>query len=127
MGRNPQKLKPSDRELDVMTALWELSEGTVAELRIRLAGLGHELAYNTVQTLLNRLVEKGHVAREKTGRSYRYRPILRRPAAAGRAVRSLVERFFGGSAEALAQHLVASGLEHDELDRLQRTIEGRAR
>jgi predicted transcriptional regulator len=127
MRPSHQKPKPSDRELDVMTALWELSEGTVAELRTRLEGHGHELAYNTVQTLLNRLVEKGHAAREKSGRSYRYRPTLRRPAAAGRAVRALVERFFGGSPEALAQHLVASGLERDELDRLQRYLEERTR
>jgi hypothetical protein len=42
-------------------------------------------------------------------------------------VRALVERFFGGSPEALAQHLVASGLERDELDRLQRYLEERTR
>jgi len=112
-----------ERELDVMEALWELGDGTVADVQRRLDGHGYQAAYTTVQTMLNRLVEKGHASREKEGRSFRYRPALRQAAAVGRAIGSLVERFFGGSTEALAQHLVERDLEPAELDRLQRLLE----
>lgn len=114
------------RELEVMEALWELREGTVTDVQRRLEGRGYEAAYTTVQTMLNRLVEKGHAEREKEGRSFRYRPTLRQTAAVRGAVRSLVERFFGGSAAALARHLVESDLEPAELERLQRLIDEEA-
>jgi len=112
-----------ERELDVMEALWELEEGTVTEVQRRLDARGYEAAYTTVQTMLNRLVEKGHAMREKDGRSFCYRPALGKAAAVGRAIGGLVERFFGGSAGALAQHLVESDLDPAELDRLQRFLE----
>ena len=112
-----------ERELDVMEALWELREGTVTEVQRRLDARGYEAAYTTVQTMLNRLVEKGHAMREKDGRSFRYRPALGQAAAVGRAIGGLVERFFGGSAEALAKHLVETDLDPAELDRLQRFLE----
>lgn len=116
-----------ERELEVMEALWELGTGAVSDVQRRLEGRGYEAAYTTVQTMLNRLVEKGHAEREKEGRAYRYRPTLRQTAAVRGAVRSVVERFFGGSAAALARHLVESDLEPAELERLQRLIDEETR
>lgn len=123
MSRTGSTPGMGERELEVMEALWELGEGTVSDVQRRLDGRGYEAAYTTVQTMLNRLVEKGHAEREKEGRSFRYRPTLRQTAAVRGAVRHLVERFFGGSAEALAKHLVESDLEPSELARLQRWID----
>ncbi len=118
MTREGTKL--GERELDIMNALWELGTASVAEVRER---LGAGVAYNTVQTMLNRLETKGHITRELHGRAYRYRPLLRQPAVAGKAVRSLIDRFFSGSAEALAAHLVSRGLSKRELDRVRKLIE----
>ena len=42
-------------ELRVMKALWELSKGSVAEVRASLQQRGNDLAYTTVMTLLGRL------------------------------------------------------------------------
>ena len=112
-----------DRELDIMNALWELKNASVSEVRERLAASGVDAAYTTVQTMLNRLEAKGHVVRTLDGRAYRYRPHLRQPAAAGKAVRSLIQRFFSGSAEALAAHLVSGDLSEEELKRVRRLID----
>jgi predicted transcriptional regulator len=92
----------------------------VAEVRERLSD---DVAYNTVQTMLNRLETKGHVRRELHGRAYRYRSQLRQPSVAGNAVRSVIDRFFSGSAEALAAHLVSRGLSKRELDRVRKLID----
>ena len=112
-----------DRELDLMNALWERGEATVAEVREDLAASGVEIAYTTVQTLLNRLTDKRIVARVRSGRAFVYRPLLHRPTAAGGAVSSLLDRFFGGSAAALARHLVEHDLDPDEIERLQRLLD----
>lgn len=114
--------KLGERELDILNALWERGEASVTEVLEDLKVRGHEVAYNTVQTMLNRLESKGHAARELRGRAYVYRARLRRPAAAGKAVRTVIERFFGGSSEALAAHLVTGDLDPAELDRVSLLI-----
>jgi BlaI family penicillinase repressor len=116
---NPTLL--GERELDLMQALWRAGSGTVAEVQARIP----ELAYTTVQTMLNRLQAKGYLRRDREGRAYRYRPLVKRPAAQQGAVRRVLRRFFDGSSEALAVHLVESGMETEELDRLGRLIRER--
>lgn len=119
----PNSSRLGERELDIMNALWDAREATVGDVHAALAARGLEVAYNTVQTMLNRLETKGHVSRERSGRAFVYRPRLRRPAVAGRAVRSVIERFFGGSSEALAKHLVEGDLDPKELERVRRLID----
>jgi BlaI family transcriptional regulator, penicillinase repressor len=112
-----------ERELDIMQELWRLGTGTVTDVQAGLAGRGQELAYNTVQTMLNRLEEKGLVRRDFSDRAHRYRPLVKEQAVAGKAIRSLASRFFEGSAEALAARLVESELDAEEIDRLRAVIE----
>lgn len=90
-------------ELEIMKALWEAGPSTVAEVRAR---LGSELAYTTVQTMLNVLLRKGKVRRVQQGRAFRYRAALSRERAAGSAVGDMVKRMFGGSGEALLMAMV---------------------
>lgn len=112
-----------DRELDLMEVLWELGEGSVVDVQKRLQAGEIDLAYTTVQTMLNRLVDKGVVEREKEGRAYRYRATVRQPVVAGRSVRDLIRRFFDGSSEALARYLVRERLDSREMERLRSYLE----
>jgi BlaI family transcriptional regulator, penicillinase repressor len=125
MRGEPRKL--GERELDIMRVLWRLGRATVAEVQEALRDEGHDVAYTTVQTMLNRLEAKGRVARDTSGKAHRYRSRLKEPTAAGSAVRSLVDRFFGGSAEALATRLVERDLDDETLDRLQAAIDEQRR
>ena len=125
MPRETPKL--GERELDIMRALWRLERATVGEVQEALRAEGHDVAYTSVQTMLNRLEAKGRVARDTSGKAHRYRPRLKEPAAAGSAVRSLIDRFFGGSAEALATHLVERNMDAETLDRLQAAIDEQRR
>ncbi len=68
----------TDRELDVMSVLWDRETATVAEVRERLAD---RLAYTTVLTVLRTLEQKGYVAHASEGRAHRYRPLVKRDAA----------------------------------------------
>ena len=119
--------KLGERELDIMQALWERGESTVGEVHEALVGLGHAVAYTTVQTMLNRLEAKGLLRRDRRGRAHSYRPVMKEPAAASVAVRRVVDRFFGGDPAQLATHLVEGDIEARDLDRIQALIEQRRR
>jgi BlaI family transcriptional regulator, penicillinase repressor len=113
----------TDRELDVMTVLWERGSGTVAEVR---AALDDELAYTTVLTVLRILEAKGHVRHEGEGRAHRYYALVAERAARRGAVRELVDRFFSGSPELLLTELVGDRvLGRADLRRLRRLLDAR--
>src|SRR5271170_3324722 len=90
-------------ELEIMQVLWEVGPCTVAEVQPKLKA---ELAYTTVQTMLNVLLRKKKVKRVQEGRAYRYRPAVSRERATGSALSDLVKRMFGGSSEALLMAMV---------------------
>jgi predicted transcriptional regulator len=115
----------TDRELDVMSVLWDLGSATVAEVRERLSD---ELAYTTVLTVLRTLEQKGHVGHTGEGRAHRYHPLVKRAAAGRSALRRLVEKVFDGSPELLMTQLVSDkNLSDEELRRLRRLVDERLR
>lgn len=110
-------------ELEIMNALWDEGPATVQEVQERVRE-SRPLAYTTVQTMLNILVRKKHAKRTLVERAYRYRAAVSREKTAGSAARDLVQRMFGGSAEALVLSLVESEqLTPETLRRLQEMIE----
>jgi BlaI family transcriptional regulator, penicillinase repressor len=65
------ELPPSDRELDVLKVLWEIGSGSVRDVRDRVSpDLG--LAFNTVQTVLRNMEDKGLVGHRAEGRTFIY-------------------------------------------------------
>jgi BlaI family penicillinase repressor len=109
-----------DRELDVMTVLWQHSSGTVTEV---LEALNTSLAYTTVLTILRNLEAKGFVSRQEEGRAHRYFPKVKQRAAQRRAVRRLIDTLFLGSPEALLTQLVADhDLTPEELRRIAKKL-----
>jgi BlaI family penicillinase repressor len=91
-------------ELEIMNVLWETGPANVQTVQSRIQG--RELAYTTVQTMLNVLYRKGRVRRQLKDRAYVYRPILSRQKAIKQAVGDMLDRFFGGSADSLVLNLV---------------------
>src|SRR6058998_1932678 len=115
----------TDRELDVMSVLWDLGDATVAEVRDQLAD---KLAYTTVLTVLRTLEQKGYVGHTGEGRAHRYRPLVKREAAGRSALRRLVEKVFDGSPELLMTQLVSDkNLSDEELRRLRKLLADRLR
>jgi BlaI family penicillinase repressor len=90
-------------ELEIMQVLWQSGPCTVAEVQPKLKA---ELAYTTVQTMLNVLLRKKKVKRVQEGRAYRYRPVVTRERATSSALSDLVQRMFGGSSEAMLMAMV---------------------
>lgn len=59
-------------QLQVMSAVWRLGAATVEEVRSALPPR-YRGAYNTIQTVLNRLAERGLLSRHKVGNAFEYR------------------------------------------------------
>jgi predicted transcriptional regulator len=102
-----KSLNLTEAEQRLMEVLWEKGSATVAEVAEALPKkLG--LAYNTVLTTLRILEDKGYVrhTRPKDGRKFLYTPVVSRDQASHSALRHLLSRFFGNSAEALVLNLL---------------------
>jgi predicted transcriptional regulator len=93
-------------ELECLSVLWPLGEGTVRDIHRALAE-SKPRAYTTVMTIMDRLEQKGIVARRKVGRAFLYQPRLSAEEARLKAVEKIVDGFFNGSPEALVAHLVS--------------------
>jgi len=107
-------------ELEIMNVLWDEGAANVQAVQQHLA---RELAYTTVQTMLNILFRKGKVKRALKERAYVYRPAVTRSQFAGRHLGDLVDRLFGGSAESLVISLVeAKHLKPQTLARLNKLL-----
>ena len=111
----------TERELDIMSVLWRLGSGTVAEVR---DALSVELGYTSVLKMLQILAEKGMVRHEQEGRAYRYFPVVEQAEAGGHALRRIVDKIFQGSAElALARLVSDRPLSVDEVARLKALLD----
>jgi len=108
-------------ELEIMSVLWESGAANVQTVQ---QGLKRELAYTTVQTMLNILHRKGKVKRELKDRAYYYKPTVSRSKFVRQAVDDVIDRLFGGSAESLVMSLLeAKRLTPEKLARLNNLLE----
>jgi predicted transcriptional regulator len=92
-------------ELQIMQVIWKRGASNVSAVQ---EGLQQDLAYTTVQTMLNILERKGKLKRELSGRAFVYSATVTEAKASGHAVRDLVDRMFGGSSEDLVMSLIKS-------------------
>ena len=79
-------------ELECLTALWPMGEGTVRDIHRELS-IARKRAYTTVLTIMDRLAQKGIVTRHKVGRAYLYRANLSADEARLKAVEKIVAGF----------------------------------
>jgi BlaI family penicillinase repressor len=117
--RKTEQLTPL--ELEIMHVLWATGPANVQSVQQHLE---RELAYTTVQTMLNILHRKGKVKRTLKDRAYFYKPVVSRSQVVGQHMSDIVDRLFGGSAESLVMSLVETKhLTPRKLARLQKLLE----
>lgn len=121
---SPQKRpKPlGDVEQRVMDHVWANGPVTADACRQALAGVW-PMKESTVRTVLRRLEIKGYVSHTTEGRTYIYSAAEQPASVATRAVQHLIDRFWGGSAEALVAGLVDHAvITPKQLERLTKQI-----
>ncbi len=115
--------KLADAEWEIMKAIWHFKKPiTVREIHGYLYPEGQK-AYTTVQTIMNILVEKAFLRKDKIGMVNFYFPTVPKEDFAKHETQTLVSRIFQGSFGALANYLIDSGeLSPTELNRLKSLI-----
>lgn len=112
----------TERETQIMEILWSAGEGSAEFVRQSLPDQPHD---STVRTLLRILKDKGYV-RVSGRQPALYRPRVSRQQAQRKAARSLLARFFGGSADALVLRLLEDEeLTPEQLDQLKNYVASR--
>jgi len=134
MTNTPQARLKNDRPMNlrlknlgeveqlVMDYLWTHGPSSSEACREALAS-SRPMKDSTIRTVLRRLEEKGYLTHETEGRTFIYTASDARQNVAVRAVKSIIDRFCGGSAEQLVLGMVDNAvLNHKQLERLARKI-----
>jgi predicted transcriptional regulator len=107
-----------DLQAEVMTAVWKLGEATVDEVRAE-QPKRRRSAYTTVQTVLNRLVQRGLLERRREGRAFVYRPQIDESEYLARWIGGRLADASPSARRAALVHLVGE-LEPREVDEIAR-------
>jgi predicted transcriptional regulator len=115
-------------QTQLMSALWRLGAGTVEQVRSELPPR-YQGAYTTVQTVLNRLAERGLLSRHKIGNAIEYRPKI---SEADYLSRTIARTLAGASSDARQAALARLIADLDkgeltEVQRLARDVAGKRR
>src|SRR6476661_1569254 len=120
----PQFEDVSDAQLAVLQALWDNGPRTIRQLTDELYPDGTDSHYATVQKLLERLEEKGHVLRDRSTHAHRFTARIDRETIVGQRLRGVAEKLTGGMMAPLLTHLVkAETLSAEERDQLRSLID----
>jgi BlaI family penicillinase repressor len=111
----------SRRERQIMDIVYRRGRASVAEVH---GELPDAPSYSAVRALIATLHQKGHLAHEREGKKYVYRPIVAADAARRSALMRVVATFFDGSPVQAALALMSEAhLDPDELEALEAAIQ----
>jgi predicted transcriptional regulator len=112
----------TETELELMTILWRMGEGSVADVIDGLPA-GRNLAYTSVSTILRILEQKGVLNTRKEGRGHIYIPAIAKTDYEAKTVKHIVSRVFDGTPVALVRQLLDSvPLNAKELEEIQKIL-----
>ncbi len=109
---------PTEREMEILKVLWDIEEGSVREVHERLSSESG-LHFNTIQTQLRIMDDKGLVAHRREGRAFLYRPICTRKQLSSR----FLHKVYDGAVDQLVLNMLSSEkLSDKELRELESLI-----
>lgn len=114
----------TDTELEFISVLWRIGEGTVNDV---MAGLppDRKPAYTSVSTILRILEQKGVLAVRKEGRGHMYIPKIAKADYEAKAINHVVTKIFDGTPVSLVRQLLGSvKMSADELAELKELLDG---
>ena len=108
----------TQRELDIMSVLWNLGEATVTAVRDR---VDPNLAYTSISTMIRTLEMKGFVShRRGEGKTHVYFPVIDSETAGESVLDRVLNKVYGGSPIKLLAHLMEQNrLSDKELARMR--------
>jgi predicted transcriptional regulator len=125
----PGSEHPTGLELEILKVLWEESPLSVRGVRERLESEAERtLTHSSVITMLNIMVRKGFLRRQKEGKAFLFTPKVAKENVSGGFVGDLLSRVFDGSPAAMVLNLLeTTDLDGEELAELRRLINRKAK
>lgn len=112
-------------ELEFMTELWAIGQGSVRDVMARL-NPDRNLAYTSAATILRIMEQKGFVTSEKEGKTFIYSPALEKDAYQAKTLRDLSDKLFDGTPATLVARLVDDeGISEEALKEIQALLQRR--
>ena len=96
-------ITPTERETEILKVLWEIKEGSVRDVHERLARESG-LHFNTIQTQLRIMDDKGLVTHRREGRTFLYQPVCTREQVSSR----FLHRVYDGAVSELVLNMLSS-------------------
>lgn len=122
MSKGRKTPRFSAGELEIMSMLWARGPVTLAEAHRCFGQFGRPVGYTTMQTRLNRLVEKGAVSRSRR-RPAKYEAAVTPDDVSARLINVLLDKVSRGSVVPLVAHLISGRpLSTEEIRELKRLI-----
>ena len=109
-------------EEEVMHIIWQLDRCLVKDI---IDALGDpDMPHSTISSVVRILEKKGFVDHKAYGKTHEYFPIITKEDYARHGVKSLVEKYFGGSPKMLVSFLVQNdNMDLKELNDLMKTLD----
>ena len=123
-------VSPSELELQILKVLWEDSPLTARQIRELLDGRGRPLAYTSVITTVQRMVDKRQLKQldPTEGKAFRFEPRVTDQQVTRGMLGEFVDRVFDGSAEAVMLSLFdAAALDEDTVKRFRKAFNQKLR
>jgi predicted transcriptional regulator len=112
-------------ELEFMTELWALGEGSVRDVLAQLAP-ERNLAYTSAATILRIMEQKNFVTSEKRGKTFVYKPMLAKDAYQSKTLRNLSDKLFDGTPATMVARLVNDqGMSEQALEEIRALLDRR--
>lgn len=122
MSRKQTLESLSQFEWEIMNMVWDLGSASAREVLGALPQ-EHQRAYTTIQTYLERLVEKKFLSKQKLGLVNFYRPLVLREKAVHKETRRFIDQVFSGSTSQLATYLIGQGeIEPSDLEKIRKML-----
>lgn len=96
-------------EAQIMEIVWGCLHITIKEVQQKLL---EELNFNTVMTVMNRLVEKGHLQKQYIGRATHYLPVQSKEEFLHEQTKVMTKELMGEFADLVVVHML------DDLDQV---------
>ncbi len=109
-------------EEEVMHIIWKLERCLVRDIIDQLGD--PDMPHSTISSVVRILEKKGFVTHKAYGKTHEYFPVITREEYADHGVKSIVEKYFGGSPKQLVSFLVQSkDINLKELNDLMKTLD----
>lgn len=117
-------MKLTNREEQIMNYLWEHNESFVKDIISSFDD--PKPHYNTISTIVRNLEQKGYIAHEDFGSTYRYYAAVTKEDFVKKNVRLQVKKYFNNSYKSLISSLVESeDLSVEEIKELIESIKNK--